>query len=144
MIPHSPAADATLQVNWNAFSETWANLKIARTNRTVFNSILGISWLWFFGSIFLTSFAPFARDVLGGNEAVVTFLLTTFSIGIGVGALLTDRLSGGKVEIGLVPLGSIGMTVFARRFVPSFAWHRARATPAPSAEFLDSARGRGA
>ena len=113
LIPHSPAADATLQVNWNAFSETWANLKIARTNRTVFNSILGISWLWFFGSIFLTSFAPFARDVLGGNEAVVTFLLTTFSIGIGVGALLTDRLSGGKVEIGLVPLGSIGMTVFA-------------------------------
>ena len=51
--------------------------------------------------------------MLGGNEAVVTFLLTTFSIGIGVGALLTDRLSGGKVEIGLVPLGSIGMTVFA-------------------------------
>jgi 1-acyl-sn-glycerol-3-phosphate acyltransferase len=113
LIPHSPAADATLRVNWNAFSETWANLKIARTNRTVFNSILGISWLWFFGSIFLTSFAPFARDVLGGNEAVVTFLLTTFSIGIGIGALLTDRLSGGKVEIGLVPLGSIGMTVFA-------------------------------
>jgi 1-acyl-sn-glycerol-3-phosphate acyltransferase len=113
LIPRSPAADATLQINWNAFSETWANLKIARTNRTVFNSILGISWLWFFGSIFLTSFAPFARDVLGGNEAVVTFLLTTFSIGIGVGALLTDRLSGGKVEIGLVPLGSIGMTVFA-------------------------------
>jgi 1-acyl-sn-glycerol-3-phosphate acyltransferase len=112
-IPLSPAADATLQVNWDAFSETWANLKIARTNRTVFNSILGISWLWFFGSIFLTSFAPFARDVLGGDEAVVTFLLTTFSIGIGVGALLTDRLSGGKVEIGLVPLGSIGMTVFA-------------------------------
>ena len=112
-IPHSPAADASLLINWNPFSETWANLKIAYRDRTVFNSILGISWLWFFGSIFLTSLAPFARDVLRGNEAVVTFLLAVFSIGIGVGSLLTDRLSGRKVEIGLVPLGSIGMTVFA-------------------------------
>ena len=79
----------------------------------MFNSILGISWLWFFGSVFLTSLAPFGREVLGGNEAVVTFLLAVFSIGIGVGSLLTDHLSGHKVEIGLVPLGSIGMTVFA-------------------------------
>ena len=112
-IPLSAAADATLRINWNAFSETWANLKIASRDRTVFNSILGISWLWFFGSIFLTSLAPFARDVLGGNEAVVTFLLAVFSVGIGAGAVLTDWLSGQKVEIGLVPLGSIGMTVFA-------------------------------
>ena len=112
-IPLSPAADASLRINWNPFSETWANLKLARRDRTVFNSILGISWLWFFGSIFLTSLAPFGREVLGGNEAVVTFLLAVFSIGIGVGSLLTDHLSGHKVEIGLVPLGSIGMTVFA-------------------------------
>ena len=112
-IPVSAAADATLRINWNVFSETWANLKIASRDRTVFNSILGISWLWFFGSVFLTSLAPFARDVLGGNEAVVTFLLAVFSVGIGAGAVLTDWLSGRKVEIGLVPLGSIGMTVFA-------------------------------
>ncbi len=112
-IPVSAAADATLRINWNAFAETWANLKIASRDRAVFNSSLGISWLWFFGSIFLTSLAPFARNVLGGNEAVVTFLLAVFSVGIGAGALLTDWLSGQKVEIGLVPLGSIGMTVFA-------------------------------
>ncbi len=112
-IPRSPAADSSLQINWNPFSETWANLKLARRDHTVFNSILGISWLWFFGSIFLTSIAPFAREVLGGDEAVVTFLLAVFSIGIGIGSVLTDRLSGHKVEIGLVPLGSIGMTVFA-------------------------------
>ena len=124
-IPLSPAADTTLRINWNPITETSANLKIAYADQTVFNSILGISWLWFFGSIFLTSLAPFARDVLGGSEAVVTLLLAVFSIGIGVGALLTDRLSGSKVEIGLVPLGSIGMTVFAvdlylasRGFVP--------------------------
>lgn len=112
-IPHSPAADASLRIDWNPFSATVDNLKVAHRDRTVFNSILGISWLWFFGSIFLTSLAPFAREVLGGDEAVVTFLLAVFSIGIGAGSLLTDRLSGHKVEIGLVPLGSIGMTVFA-------------------------------
>ena len=129
-IPLSPPADALLRINWNPFSETWANLKLARRDQTVFNSILGISWLWFFGSVFLTSLAPFGREVLGGNEAVVTFLLAVFSIGIGVGSLLTDHLSGHKVEIGLVPLGSIGMTVFAldlyfasRSMMPTGALH---------------------
>ena len=112
-IPHSPAPDPALAINWNPFSETWRNLKIAARDRTVFNSLLGISWLWFFGSIFLTALTPFARDVLGGDENVVTLLLAVFSIGIGLGALACERLSGRKVEIGLVPFGSIGMTVFA-------------------------------
>ncbi len=112
-VPHSPAADATLQINWNPFRETWANLEIAHGNAAVFNSIVGISWLWFFGSIFLTSFTPYARQNLGGNEAVVTFLLAVFSVGIGTGSLACERLSRRRVEIGLVPLGSIGMTVFA-------------------------------
>ncbi len=112
-IPHSPAPDPTLPINWNPVSETWRNLVIAARDRAVFHSLLGISWLWFFGSIFLTSFTPFARDVLGGDENVVTLLLAVFSIGIGLGALACERLSGRKVEIGLVPFGSIGMTVFA-------------------------------
>ncbi|MGE5160769.1 MAG: MFS transporter [Betaproteobacteria bacterium] len=112
-LPLSPAADPALRINWNPFSETAANLRIARRSPAVFNSILGISWLWFFGSIFLTSFTPFARENLGGDEGVVTFLLAVFSVGIGTGSLVTERLSGRKVEIGLVPLGSIGMTVFA-------------------------------
>jgi len=112
-IPHSPAPDPQLRINWNPFSETWHNLRIAAQNRSVFNSLLGISWLWFFGSIFLTSFTPFAHDVLGGDENVVTLLLAVFSIGIAAGALACERLSGRKVEIGLVPFGSIGITVFA-------------------------------
>jgi len=74
---------------------------------------MGISWLWFFGSIFLTTFTGFAKESLGGDEGVVTLLLAVFSVGIGVGSLLCERLSGRKVEIGLVPFGSIGMTVFA-------------------------------
>ncbi|MGZ5035599.1 MAG: MFS transporter [Usitatibacter sp.] len=112
-IPRSPAPDPGLKVNWNLFTETWRNLRIASGDRAVFHSLLGISWLWFFGSIFLTSFTPFARQVLGGDEGVVTLLLGVFSFGIGAGSLACERLSGRKVEIGLVPFGSIGMTVFA-------------------------------
>jgi 1-acyl-sn-glycerol-3-phosphate acyltransferase len=112
-VPASPAADPALNINWNPVTETLANLRYAKANRTVFLSMLGISWLWFFGSIFLTSFTGFAKDVLGGNEQVVTLLLATFSVGIGIGSLLCEKLSGHKVEIGLVPFGSIGMTVFA-------------------------------
>ena len=112
-VPLSPAPDPALAINWNPFSETWRNLGIAARDRAVFHSLLGISWLWFFGSIFLTSFTPFARLVLGGDENVVTVLLAVFSIGIGLGALACERLSGRKVEIGLVPFGSIGMTLFA-------------------------------
>jgi 1-acyl-sn-glycerol-3-phosphate acyltransferase len=113
LVPHSPAADPGLAINWNPFTETWVNLKIAHRDAAVFNSIVGISWLWFFGSIFLTSFTPYARENLGGSEGVVTFLLAVFSLGIGAGSLACERLSRRRVEIGLVPLGSIGMTVFA-------------------------------
>ena len=112
-VPASPPPDAALRIRWNPFTETWRNLGHARGNRTVFLSLLGISWLWFFGATFLTTFTGFAKETLGGDQNVVTALLAVFSIGIGVGSLLCERLSGHKVEIGLVPFGSIGMTVFA-------------------------------
>ena len=112
-IPPSPAPEPGLKINWNPFSETWHNVQVARGNRAVFLSLLGISWLWFCGSIFLTSFTPLTREVIGGDEKVVTLLLAVFSVGIGLGSLLCERLSGRKVEIGLVPFGSIGMTAFA-------------------------------
>ena len=112
-VPSSPAPEPGLAINWNPFSETWRNLRIAARQQAVFNSLIGISWLWFFGSVFLTSFTPYARDVLHGDENVVTLLLAVFSFGIGTGSLLCERLSGKKIEIGLVPFGSIGMTLFA-------------------------------
>jgi 1-acyl-sn-glycerol-3-phosphate acyltransferase len=112
-VPDSPAAAPELKINWNPITETWANLKIGNRNRTVFLSMLGISWLWYFGATFLTSFSAFSKDVMGGNESVVTLMLAVFSIGIGSGSVLCERLSGHKVEIGLVPFGAIGMTVFA-------------------------------
>ncbi|HVP09504.1 MAG TPA: MFS transporter [Burkholderiales bacterium] len=112
-VPRSPAPAPELRIDWHPVRVTWQNLAHAYTNRAVFHSLLGISWLWFFGSIFLTTFTGFAKETLGGDQSVVTLLLAIFSVGIGVGSLLCERLSGHKVEIGLVPFGSIGMTVFA-------------------------------
>ncbi|WP_374606366.1 MFS transporter [Diaphorobacter nitroreducens] len=112
-IPPAPATDPGLTVNWNPVSETWRNLKLAHGNTVVFRSLLGISWMWFFGAVFLSQFPSFAKDVLHGNEQVASLLLVVFSVGIGIGSLLCEVLSRRHVEIGLVPLGAIGMSVFA-------------------------------
>ena len=112
-VPNSPATDPQLQINWNPFTETWRNLKLARENVVVFRSLLGISWMWFFGVVFLANFPTFAKNVLHGNEQVASMLLVVFSVGVGTGALMCELLSRRHVEIGLVPMGAIGMTVFA-------------------------------
>jgi len=111
-VPPCAAAQPDLRINWNPFSETWRNLQLARSNRTVFLSLLGISWLWFVGATYLASFFNFAKDVLHADADVVTVLLAMFSLGIGIGSLLCDRLSRRRIEVGLVPFGSIGMSVF--------------------------------
>jgi 1-acyl-sn-glycerol-3-phosphate acyltransferase len=113
LLPHSPAPDPGLRLNWNPLSETWGTLRFVWPNRAVFNSLLGISWFWFVGALLLAQLPAYAKDYLGGAPAVVTLLLATFSVGVGTGSLLTERLSGHKVEIGLVPFGSIGITLFA-------------------------------
>jgi 1-acyl-sn-glycerol-3-phosphate acyltransferase len=112
-IPSAPATDPGLKVNFNPVTETWRNLKLAHGNIVVFRSLLGISWMWFFGAVFLSQFPSFAKEVLHGNEQVASLLLVVFSIGIGVGSLLCEVLSRRHVEIGLVPLGAIGMSFFA-------------------------------
>lgn len=112
-VPVSPATDPGLTINWNPVSETLRNLRLAWEDRAVFRSLLGISWMWFFGAVFLGYFPSFARDVMHGDERVASLLLVVFSLGIGTGALLCELLSRGQVEIGLVPLGAIGMSVFS-------------------------------
>ena len=111
-IPAAPPPVPTLQINLNPLTETWRNVAFARGNRTVFLSILGISWFWLYGALFLAQFPAYAKNVLGGGESTVTLLLATFTVGIGVGSMLCERMSGKMVEIGLVPFGSIGLTVF--------------------------------
>ena len=112
-VPPSPSSDPSLRINWNPVTETWRNLMLARQNIVVFRSLLGISWMWFFGAVFLSLFPAFAKDVLHGNEQVASLLLVVFSIGIATGSLLCEVLSKRHVEIGLVPLGAIGMSVVA-------------------------------
>ncbi len=112
-IPSAPATDPGLKINWNPVTETWANLNLAHGNLVVFRSLLGISWMWFFGAVFLSQFPSFAKEVLHGDANVASLLLVVFSIGIGTGSLLCEVLSKRHVEIGLVPLGAIGMSVFA-------------------------------
>ena len=111
-IPAAPAPVPELKINLNPIRETWNNINFARQNRTVFLSILGISWFWLYGAMFLAQFPAYARNVLGGGENSVTLLLATFTVGIGLGSLLCERMSGKHVEIGLVPFGSIGLTLF--------------------------------
>ena len=112
-IPPVPSADPALRIGWNPVTGTWALFAVARRNRTVFLSILGISWFWFFGFMLLSQFPAYAKDILGGNEHVATLLLAALSVGIGAGSLLCERMSGHKVELGLVPFGSIGLSLFA-------------------------------
>lgn len=115
LMPAAPAPDPRLVINWNPFTETWRNLQLAREQPELFRTLLGISWMWFFGAVFLSLFPGFARDVLRGNEQVASLLLAVFSIGIGTGALLCERLGRvwkGKDGAGLVPLGALGMTLF--------------------------------
>ena len=111
-IPQAPASNPSLKIDWNPVRSTWKNLKMAGDNQAVFYSILGISWFWFLGSIYLTQLPNFTKEILHGAETVVTLLLTLFSVGIALGSLLCERLCGRKVELGLVPFGSIGLSLF--------------------------------
>ncbi len=111
-IPLCAAAEPGIKLDWNIWRATVKNLKIIPEKRVVFLSILGISWFWFFGSVFLAQMPNYSRTILNGNESVVTWLLTMFSIGIGVGSLLCEKLSGRRVEIGLVPVGALGLAWF--------------------------------
>lgn len=111
-IPDAPAPSPDLAVNPNILAETWTMIRRLGENRSIFLSVLGISWFWLVGAMFLAEFPAYAKDVLGANEQVVTLFLTIFSIGIGIGALLCNKLLDGDISAKFVPLGALGMTVF--------------------------------
>ncbi len=111
-IPHLPATAPELKINWNPVSETWRILVKLAENRTLLNSVLGMSWFWFFGATVLVQIPSYTINILGGASSVTAGILTMFIIGISTGSLLCHKLSGGRVEIGLVPMGAIGMTLF--------------------------------
>lgn len=112
-IPRAHAAMPELVLDWNIFRQSWQILRLGLGQRpSVSRSLVGNSWFWFLGAVYLTQIPAFAKEFLHGDESVVTLILTVFSVGIAMGSMLCERLSGGKVEIGLVPFGSIGLTLF--------------------------------
>ncbi|KAF1054396.1 MAG: Lysophospholipid transporter LplT [Stenotrophomonas maltophilia] len=112
-IPRAAAALPQLQLDWNIFKQSWAILRMGLRQRpAVSRSLVGNSWFWFLGAVYLTQIPTYSKDLLHGDESVVTLILTVFSVGIALGSMLCEKLSGHKVEIGLVPFGSIGLSVF--------------------------------
>ena len=112
-IPITRAVDPELKINWNAWAETWHIVGYAREERSVWLSVLGISWFWFFGSAMTLQIPAYTLDILNGSEAITTMLLVAFAVGVGIGSLLCERMSGHRIELGLVPFGSIGLSLFA-------------------------------
>ncbi|GAK85037.1 1-acyl-sn-glycerol-3-phosphate acyltransferase [Vibrio ponticus] len=111
-IPEAPASAPELKFRWQPIKHTKQTLAIAKADRVVFQSLMAISWFWFLGAAYLTQFPNFTKIHLNGSESAVSFLLALFSVGIAVGSLACDKLSNHRIEVGIVPLGSFGITIF--------------------------------
>ena len=111
-IPRVDAGNPGLEVSWNLARESWRIWQLTRRQPAVRNAVLGVSWFWFIGTVLTAQLPVYAEANLGGTQALYIFALALFSIGVGVGSLLCEKLSGRTVEIGLVPLGAIGVSAF--------------------------------
>ncbi|MES2580797.1 MAG: MFS transporter [Pseudomonadota bacterium] len=111
-IPNTPAADTNLKINWNPITETYRSIKLMWSQQAIWLGIIAISWFWFYGATLLAQFPNLAKNVLHGDESVFILLLSIFSLGIGIGSLLCEKLSKGRVELGLVVFGAIGLSIF--------------------------------
>ncbi len=110
-IPKTTISDSALQIGFNIFSQTWKIIGFAKKENTVWLSIIGISWLWFIGLTFLSQFPIYTKNIINGDEFIVTLFLSIFSIGIGVGSVMCNKLLKGQINGNLVPLGSIGISL---------------------------------
>jgi MFS family permease len=111
-VPYSPPHAPELVVNWNPVTETYRSIRFIWHHQVVWLAVIAISWFWFYGATLLAQFPNFAKIILHGDESVFILLLTTFSIGIGIGSLLCEKLSRGKIELGLVMFGGAGISLF--------------------------------
>ncbi|BDU18062.1 MFS transporter [Lysobacter auxotrophicus] len=111
-IPRAEPGAPGLRINWNPIPESLAVLRLAKRQLAVRNSVLGVSWFWFIGTVLTSQLPSYAVVNLGGSETLYILALALFSIGTGVGSVLCEKLSARTVEIGLVPLGAFGMSAF--------------------------------
>ena len=112
-IPKADSLAGNLNIQWNPIAPTIDIIRFTRTNYNVFLAVMAISWFWFYGAAFLSLFPNYAKETLSADPHVVTLMLAVFSIGIGIGSLLCESMSRKRLELGLVPFGSIGMSIFA-------------------------------
>ncbi len=115
-IPLASASDATIIVNWNLPQATFRLLRHATVSREILTIILTISWFWFLGATFLSMVPTYGKELLGADEQAVTLMNVAFTVGIGLGSLLCEKFSRGRIELGLVPIGGIGISIFAADF----------------------------
>jgi 1-acyl-sn-glycerol-3-phosphate acyltransferase len=136
LIPPVDAGAPDLKVHLNPIPESRRVLALARRQPAVRNSMLGISWFWFFGTAITAQLPTYAELHLGGDERLYLLAFALFSVGTGIGSLLCEKLSARTVEIGLVPLGAFGMSAF----LLDLYFARTGAPPATGlsvAQFLD-------
>lgn len=111
-VPNSPPAAPELTINWNPITETYRSVKFIWQHQAIWLTIIAISWFWFYGATLLAQFPNFAKNILHGDESVFILLLSIFSLGIGTGSLMCEKLSKGRVELGLVMFGAAGLSIF--------------------------------
>ena len=112
-IPTMPAMQPTLKINWNIFTTSWSTIRYLCSLPFLFFVILGNSWFWFYGATFLTQTPEFSKVILHGDESVVIFLLTLFSVGVSIGSLLCKTFTKNQVSLRLLPFGIAGLSIFA-------------------------------
>ncbi len=112
LVPKVDAAAPDLKIHLNPIPESRRVMALAGKQLAVRNAVLGVSWFWFIGTALTAQLPIYAEKYLGGDETLYLFALGVFSIGTGIGSLLCEKLSARTVEIGLVPLGAFGMSVF--------------------------------
>lgn len=112
-IPHTPATQPNLTVNWNIITTSWQTIQFLYGFPLLFFIILGNSWFWFYGATFLTQVPEFSKTILHGNEVVVIFMLGLFSVGVSIGSLLCKQFTKNQVSLKLLPFGIAGLSVFA-------------------------------
>lgn len=112
-IPTAQPPAPQLVLNWNLVVSTWHMMSYIKENRSILIATLGNAWFWFVGATFLSQFPAYSKTILLGDEHIVTLLLFMFSIGIGIGSTSCDILSRRTSSVGLVPLGAIGISLFA-------------------------------
>jgi len=112
-IPNMPAMQPDLKVNWNIITTSLSTVRYLYSLPFLFFVILGNSWFWFYGATFLTQVPEFSKVILHGDESVVIFLLTLFSVGVSIGSLLCKSLTKNQVSLRLLPFGIAGLSIFA-------------------------------